>query len=39
MKSGTAFEIFVRRILINVGFNEVKNDDKYIFKGTAGQMI
>ena len=39
MKLGRAFEIFVKRILINVGFSEVNSDGLYIFDGTAGQMI
>lgn len=39
MKSGKAFEIFVKRILINVGFAEVKSDGLYIFDGSPGQMI
>ena len=39
MKAGKAFEIFVKRILMNVGFLEVKSDDLFVFHGTAGQMI
>jgi len=39
MKLGRAFEIFVKRILINVGFSEVNSDGLYIFDGAAGQMI
>lgn len=39
MKSGKVFEIFIKRILINVGFVEVKSDDLYIFDGSPGQMI
>lgn len=39
MKSGKAFEIFVKRLLINVGFSEVESDGLYIFDGAPGQMI
>jgi len=39
MKLGRAFEILVKRILINVGFSEVKSDGLYIFDGAPGQMI
>lgn len=39
MKAGRAFEIFVKVILLNVGFTEVKSDGLYIFDGSAGQMI
>ncbi len=39
MKRGKAFEIFVKRILVNVGFSEVKSDGMYIFDGAPGQMI
>lgn len=39
MKLGKAFEILVKRILINVGFTEVKSDGLYIFDGAPGQMI
>lgn len=39
MKAGKAFEIFVKRILINVGFSEVKSDGLYIFDAASGQMI
>ena len=30
MKAGIAFEILVKRILINVGFSEVRSDGTYI---------
>lgn len=30
MKAGKAFEILVKRILINVGFSEVQSDGTYI---------
>lgn len=39
MKAGRAFEIFVKHILLKVGFVEVKSDGLYVFDGTAGQMI
>lgn len=39
MKPGKAFELLVRRILINVGFTEVKSDGLYVFDGAPGQMI
>ena len=39
MKLGKAFEIFVKRILLNVGFSEVNSDGLYIFDGAPGQMI
>lgn len=39
MKPGKAFELFVKHILINIGFSDVKSDGLYIFDGAAGQMI
>lgn len=39
MKTGKAFEIFVKRVLISVGFLEVKSDGLYVFDGSPGQMI
>lgn len=39
MKRGKAFEIFVKRILMMVGFSEVNPDGLYIFNGAPGQMI
>lgn len=39
MKAGKAFEIFVKRILMNVGFLEVQSDDLFVFDGNAGQMV
>ena len=39
MKRGRAFEIFVKRILMMVGFSEVNSDGLYIFDGAPGQMI
>lgn len=39
MKSGKAFEIFVKRILINIGFAEVKSDGLFVYDASPGQMI
>ncbi len=39
MTKGKAFEILVKRILLNIGFTEINSDDLYIYDGTAGQMI
>lgn len=39
MKLGKAFEILVKRILLNIGFSEVRSDGLYIFDGAPGQMI
>jgi hypothetical protein len=39
MKAGKAFEILVKRILVNVGFSEVMSDGLYIFDGAPCQMI
>lgn len=39
MKKGKAFELFVKRILVMIGFLEVKSDGLYIFDGAPGQMI
>ena len=39
MKLGRAFELFVKYILISVGFSEVKSDGLYVFNGAAGQML
>lgn len=39
MKLGKAFELFIKHILINVGFSNVKSDGLYIFDGAPGQMI
>ena len=39
MKAGHAFELFVKRILLNIGFSEVASDNLYIFDGAPGQMI
>ena len=36
---GKAFEFFVKKVLINIGFEEVISDGIYIYQGTAGQMI
>lgn len=39
MKAGKAFELFVKRILLSVGFTEVASDGLYIFDGAPSQMI
>lgn len=39
MTKGKAFEILIKRILMNIGFTEISSDGIYIFDGTAGQMI
>lgn len=39
MTKGKAFELLVKRILMNIGFTEIVSDGLYIFDGTAGQMI
>lgn len=39
MKTGKAFEIFVKRILMNVGFLEVESDGLFVFDGNSGQMV
>lgn len=39
MGPGKAFELFVKRILVNIGFSEVVSDGLYIYDGTPGQMI
>lgn len=39
MKRGKAFELFVKHLLLKVGFLEVNSDGLYIFDGSAGQMI
>lgn len=39
MKSGKAFEIFVKRLLMSVGFSEVVSDGLYIYDAAPGQMI
>lgn len=39
MKAGKAFELFVKRTLMNVGFLEVQSDDLFVFDGNAGQMV
>ncbi len=39
IKAGKAFEIFVKRILIKVGFREVKSDGLFVYDGSPGQMI
>ena len=39
MKAGKAFEIFVRQILLQVGFSAVRSDGLYVFDAAPGQMI
>lgn len=39
MKTGKVFEIFVKRLLMSVGFSEVKSDGLYIYDSAPGQMI
>lgn len=39
MKSGKAFELFVKTILLSIGFSEVKSDGLYVFDGAPGQML
>lgn len=39
MTAGKRFELFVRKILLSVGFSSVISDGTYIYNGPAGQMI
>lgn len=39
MNPGKALEIFVKRLLLCVGFSEVRSDGLYIYDAAAGQMI
>ena len=39
MRAGKAFELFVKHILINIGFSEVSSDGIYVFDGAPGQML
>ena len=39
MKTGKALEIFVKNLLLNVGFSMVKSDGLFVFDGAPGQMI
>lgn len=39
MKAGKLFEIFVKRILMNIGFMEVNSDGLYVYDAGPGQMI
>ena len=39
MEKGKALELFIKRLLINVGFTEVLSDGLYLFEGAVGQMI
>lgn len=36
MGPGKAFELFVKRILVNIGFSEVVSEGLYIYDGTPG---
>jgi hypothetical protein len=39
MRPGQALELLMKNILLHIGFSEVRSDNRYIFNGTAGQMI
>lgn len=39
MNPGKGFELFVKRLLISVGFSDVKSDGIYVFDGAVGQMV
>lgn len=39
MTKGKAYEIFIKHLLVSIGFSSVNSDGLYIFDGTAGQMI
>lgn len=39
MGPGKAFELLVKRILVNIGFSEVMSDGLYIYDSAPGQMI
>lgn len=39
MKAGKALELFVKHLLINIGFSEVASDGIYVFDGAPGQML
>lgn len=39
MQPGKALELLMKTILLHVGFAEVRSDGRYIYDGTAGQMI
>lgn len=39
MKRGKAFELFVKYLLISVGFLKVDSTGLYFFDGAPGQMI
>lgn len=39
MGPGKAFELLIKKILMNIGFSEVKSDGVYIYDGPPGQMI
>ena len=39
MGPGKAFELLIKKILMNIGFSEVTSDGVYIYDGPPGQMI
>lgn len=39
MGPGKAFELLIKKILMNIGFSEVQSDGVYIYDGPPGQMI
>ena len=39
MGPGKALELLMKSILLHIGFSQVRSDNRYIFDGTAGQMI
>jgi hypothetical protein len=39
MGPGKALELLIKSVLLHIGFAEVRSDNRYIFDGTAGQMI
>jgi hypothetical protein len=39
MGPGKALELLIKSVLLHIGFTEVRSDNRYIFDGTAGQMI
>ena len=39
MLKGKLFEILMQRVLLSVGFSNIRSDGIYIFDGAPGQMI
>lgn len=39
MGPGKALELLMKNTLLQIGFSQVRSDNRYIFDGTAGQMI